>query len=141
MERRIPAMPAYLAWSTQAPQYERPDIIDRSPGTHHWTVPPELVDGTVIDCLLHYDQDGLVGILNHFPNGSPKLDRPGDITLVVHPAKHRQGIGTTLVQAARPRRHGLAAPAPGPHAPMSDRPPPRLVETLPRYDVANDGAS
>lgn len=106
VKRRIPEMPAYLAWAEQAPQYERPDITDRSPGTHYWRVPPELVDGLVIDCLLHYDEDGLVGILTHYPNGSPQMDRPGDVTLVVHPAKQRRGIGTTLVLETRPERHG-----------------------------------
>lgn len=102
MRRHIPAMPPYLAWAEQAPQYERPDIPDRSPGTHHWTVPPELVDGVVIECLLHYDESGLIGILNYFPKGSP-MDLPGDVTVVVHPARQRRGVGTTLVQEARRR--------------------------------------
>lgn len=65
-------------------------------------MPPHLADGVVIECLLHYDDSGLIGIQNHFPQGSP-MNLPGDVTLVVRRDPQRRGVGTPLVQEARRR--------------------------------------
>lgn len=99
--RRIPTIPNYLAWDLQAPQYDIPEVGDRSPGLHEWRVPGEWVRGIAIDVLLHYDADWLLdGILTHYPDGSPMDDQPGDITVLVRPDRQRRGIGRLLVEEA-----------------------------------------
>lgn len=100
-ERRIPDLPPYLGWNEQAPQYDRPDIVDRSPGVHAWEVPLADSDGIVIKVLLHYGSDGqLDGILDYFPLGTP-MDLPGDVLVLVKPTHRCRGIGTSLLNEAR----------------------------------------
>jgi GNAT superfamily N-acetyltransferase len=109
--RLIPSLSPHLSWAGERGQYDRPEINNRLPGIHHWTVPAELVDGTVIECLLHYSADPatggswsrdgvLTGILNYFPHGSPFKDEPGDVLVLVDPAHQRAGIGTALLREA-----------------------------------------
>lgn len=100
--RRLPAgVGALFAWESQAPQYERDDIVPR-PGIVHWTVPEdERPAGTPVECLLYYGEFlGLLGILNYYPEGSPLGDAPHDFFLVVHPDRRRQGVGSALIREA-----------------------------------------
>lgn len=59
-----------------------------------------------IDYLIHHGDDGRInGILSHFPEGTP-FEKPGSITVTVHPAHREKGIGGKLVQEAE-KRFGL----------------------------------
>jgi GNAT superfamily N-acetyltransferase len=51
-----------------------------------------------IDCLLHRDTDSgeITGILNFFPKGT-LYEKPGAMTVLVHPRHQGKGIGKALV--------------------------------------------
>lgn len=53
-----------------------------------------------VNYLLHHGDDGRInGILSHFPEGSP-FEKPGSITVTVHPSHRDKGIGSKLVNTA-----------------------------------------
>lgn len=59
-----------------------------------------------VNYLLHHGDDGQInGILSHFPEGTP-FEKPGSITVTVHPRHRDKGIGGKLVQEAE-KRFGL----------------------------------
>jgi GNAT superfamily N-acetyltransferase len=53
-----------------------------------------------INYLIHHSDEGQInGILSHFPEGTPH-EKPGSITVTVHPSQRGKGIGSALVNAA-----------------------------------------
>jgi GNAT superfamily N-acetyltransferase len=80
-------------WEHEACQY----VHHGTPGIH---LEQHDFAGSVVDCLLYRDSEGLlVGILNHFNEGNP-LEKPGAINLWVKPDHQRQGIATALLRDA-----------------------------------------
>jgi GNAT superfamily N-acetyltransferase len=84
-----------LTWESQARQY--PETGPPGIGTHT----AELPNGAKVNCLLKRDPDGgLVGILNHYPEGIEPLQKANTMNVWVQPGRRRQGIGSELVLAA-----------------------------------------
>jgi len=54
-----------------------------------------------VNYLLHHGDDGRInGILSHFPEGTP-FEKPGSITVTVHPHHRDKGVGSALIRAAQ----------------------------------------
>ena len=54
-----------------------------------------------VNYLLHHGDDGRInGILCHFPKGTP-YEKPGSITVTVHPHHRGKGVGSKLVTTAQ----------------------------------------
>jgi GNAT superfamily N-acetyltransferase len=64
---------------------------------------------TTTDALLSRDDDGnLVGVLIYYPEGFTafgcyEIEKPGNLTIYVHPDRRRQGIATRLNEEAERR--------------------------------------
>lgn len=98
-----------FSWQGQAPQYDQlgsPGEIVYRRFTDDWvgsTVGP----GTVIDTLLHYDEQGyLEGILNYYPHGAVErdgrvLDAPGGVNITLRPDAGPSVSRTLLAEARR----------------------------------------
>lgn len=55
-------------------------------------------DGYQVNCLLYRDGDGhLLGVLAHFPETIPNLERAGHGNMWVHPDHRREGVARELV--------------------------------------------
>ena len=85
----------HSGWDVKYPGKGKPGIA------HRRIVLAPHSGGIPINYLIHHGEDGKInGILSHFPKGTP-YEKPGSITVTVHPAHRGKGIGTALVQAAQ----------------------------------------
>ena len=84
------------SWSARPVEYEGRGV----PGgiSHRYL---EVGNGKIpVNYLLHHGDDGQInGILSHFPEGTP-FEKPGSITVTVHPSHRKKGVGAALVNAA-----------------------------------------
>lgn len=110
-------IPPAFSWESQAQQYAptgppgihlEQHMVTLS-GEEVFNVPVDMLGPgiSVIDCLLHRDDDGqLVGILNHYDGKNP-LEEKDAVNVWVRPDRQRNGIATALLTEAMRRWPGV----------------------------------